>query len=86
MQHIRGSSPARFQLQDSFSTTVDFGRDSFVMSWVFSRPQQFQTDLLNHEQGHYNITALVCRDCFVDVMLLKDQSFATAEAGVDAVD
>jgi len=32
VQHIRGSSPARFQLQDSFSTRVDFGRDSFVMS------------------------------------------------------
>jgi len=86
VQPIRGSSPAWFQLQDSFSIKVDFGRDSFVMSWVFSRPQQFQTDLLNHEQGHYNITALVCRDCFVDVMLLKNQFFATAKAGVDAVE
>lgn len=41
--------------------------------------------MLNHEQGHYNITALVSRDYFIDVMLLKLQTFATAQAGITAV-
>ena len=31
-----------------------------------NRSQQFQDDMLSHEQGHYNITALVSRDFFVD--------------------
>ena len=54
------------------------------MSWLFGRSQQFQTDMLNHEQGHYNITALVSRDFFIDMMLLKAQTFATAQAGLAA--
>ena len=82
---VRGSQPAQYQLRDSFSVTITFhsGR-SYVMSWVSSRPQQFQTDLLNHEQGHYNITALVSRDFFVDVMLLKLQTFSSTQQGATA--
>ena len=83
---VAGSHPAHFQLVDNISLTVKFnGHQSFVMSWLFSRPQQFQTDMLNHEQQHYNITALVSRDFFVDVMLLKHQNFANARAGISAV-
>ena len=51
------------------------------MSWLFSEPQQFQNDMLNHEQGHDDLTALLARDLFIDVMLLKGRTFATAQAG-----
>src|SRR3989442_3063896 len=72
VQPIAGSHPAQFRLVDNLTVSVTFGRNqSYVMSWVFGRPQQFQDDMLNHEQGHYNITALVSRDYFVDVMLLN---------------
>jgi hypothetical protein len=65
---------------------VSFTRDqSFVMKWVFDDSQQFQNDLLNHEQGHYNISALLARDCFVDVMLLKLLTFRTVEDGTAKV-
>jgi hypothetical protein len=85
-QPIPGMRPARFRLVDSITISVTFTRNkSFVMSWVFSRPQQFQDDMLNHEQGHYNITALICRDFFVDVMLLKAQVFTTGQAGITSV-
>lgn len=68
-QAVAGLSPAQFRLVDNFTASAKFERkNSFVMSWVFSRSQQFQDDMLNHEQGHYNITALVARDFFVDVM------------------
>ena len=82
---VRGSRPAQYQLRDSFRVAITFNTTrSWVMSWVSSEPQQFQTDLLNHEQGHYNITALVSRDYFVDVMLLKLQTFSSARQGVTA--
>jgi len=85
IQQIAGSHPARFELVDNLTVSVSFDRaQSFVKSWLFSRPQPFQNDMLNHEQGHYNITALVCRDFFVDVMLLKLQTFPTHNAGITA--
>lgn len=40
--------------------------------------------LLDHEQGHYNISALMARDCFIDMMQLKSQVFATEADGVAA--
>jgi hypothetical protein len=86
MQSVPGAHPAQFRLADNMTVRVTFERNrSFVMSWVFGRPQQFQTDMLNHEQGHYNITALVSRDFFVDLMLLKAQTFASNRAGLAAV-
>jgi hypothetical protein len=79
-------SGSEFQLADSITVTASFDSGgSYVMSWVFDRPQQFQDDMLNHEQGHYNINALICRDYFTDVMLLKGQTFATAKEGADAI-
>ena len=79
VQPVAGSRPPRFQVMDNLTMSVTFTRNqSFVMSWVFNRTQQFQDDMLHHEQGHYNIAALVSRDFFVDVMLLKLQTFATA--------
>ena len=82
VQPVAGSRPPRFQVTDNLTMSATFNRNqSFVMSWVFSRPQQFQNDMLHHEQGHYNIAALVSRDFFVDVMLLKLQTFTTAQDG-----
>jgi hypothetical protein len=82
---VSRSGPTRFRLRDSVSVEINFKRaSSFKMSWVAGRPQQFQIDLLNHEQGHYNITALVARDFFVDVMLLKQQTFSTTQLGTSA--
>ena len=77
VQPVAGSSPVEFALADSLAVRVTFVRgQSHVMSWVFNRSSQFQADMLNHEQGHYNITALISRDFFVDTMLLKPQTFA----------
>jgi hypothetical protein len=85
-QPVAGSRPARFALVDNLNVSVSFNRnESWVMRWVFGLPQQVQNDLLHHEQGHYDMTALVCRDYFVDVMLLKLQTFATKSAGEAAV-
>ena len=54
------------------------------MSWLASEPAGFQADLLNHEQGHYWITALLARDLFVDMMLQKSEVYADNAAGMAA--
>lgn len=35
-------------------------------------PATLQQDLLDHEQGHYDITALCARDCFIALMGTKN--------------
>ena len=82
-----GSSPARFALVDNFTVTAGFGASqSFVMAWLLNESQAYQAGMLNHEQHHYDITALVCRDFFIDVMLLKPRTFASQQDGKNAVD
>jgi hypothetical protein len=75
-----------FELVDNITVSITFdAHQSWMMDWVLTQPDPFATDLLNHEQGHYTITALIARDFFTDVMLLKDETFATANAGNNAV-
>lgn len=86
IQQVGGSRPATFRIQDNMTVTITFNRNqSFVMQWALNRPAPFPADLLNHEQGHYNITALLARDFFVDVMLLKSQTFASLQAAQAAI-
>jgi hypothetical protein len=83
-----GSRPTAFLLDDNLSVAITFGAPprSFVMAWVFSTMSSAdQAFLLAHEQGHYNINALIVRDFFVDVMLLKQQTFATRQEGINRV-
>jgi hypothetical protein len=87
VQPIRNTHPPQYQLQDSLVVTVSFDKsNSYVNQWVFNLPQQKQDDLLKHEQGHYNITALVARDYFIDVMQLKSARYTKAQDGISAVD
>jgi hypothetical protein len=55
---------------------------SWVASWVFERPKQFQNNLLTHEQGHYDIVALMARDLFNDLLALNSVTF-TDKATLD---
>ncbi len=80
VEAIPGSAPARYRLKDDVIITVTFGRDSWVKSWVMGRPQAFQDRMLNHEQGHYNIVALLARDLFIDLMQLKNASMDSNRA------
>jgi hypothetical protein len=57
-----------------------------VLEWVLQKSQNFQNNLLSHEQGHYNLNALIARDFFIDILQLKSQIFQTAHEGIKAVD
>jgi hypothetical protein len=40
--------------------------------------------LLDHEQGHYDITSLMARDCFIDLMQLKANTYSSVQDGQKA--
>lgn len=71
----------QLQLADTVTVTVTLSSTSFVNDWVFTvMDQAFQDALLNHEQHHYDIGALLARDFFIDIMQMKAKTFASATA------
>jgi hypothetical protein len=72
-----------FTLADEVVVTVIFDSQK---SWKQIAPLSAITAqlLLDHEQGHYNFTALMARDCFIDLMQLKSQTFPDAPTGRSA--
>lgn len=70
------------QLTDSVTVTIQvlrhlsWAKKQLIRTWS----PQAQSDLLLHEQGHYNVTALMGRDLFLDIMALKGRSFASETA------
>jgi hypothetical protein len=69
------------RIRDTIQVTIRYRRDSsWVANWVFNRPQSYQDALLAHEQGHYNLVALLGRDFFLALMRLKANNYPTAAA------
>lgn len=72
------SSGKSFTLADNVTVAVQLDKSkTWVANWVFDQPKQFQNDLLNHEQGHYDIGALLARDMFIEIMQLKGKTFGS---------
>jgi hypothetical protein len=78
-------SGSGFTLADSLTFTVSLDTSSsWVKSWIFTKKSAAeQAALLKHEQGHYDIAALITRDFFIEVMDMKRWEYSTA-ADVDA--
>ena len=84
-EHVPGTRPPLFRLRDDAVISVDLDRgQTFVNQWALNRPAPFPADLLHHEQGHYDLVALFCRDMFIELMTLKQQSSPTPQAVVAA--
>lgn len=84
---VPGSKPQQFRLKDSVTVTVTLlSNEMFVNAWVLRQPKDFQDKILHHEQGHYDLVALFCRDLFIDLMAIKDQTFSNGSALKNAVD
>ena len=83
---VPGTSPPSFRLRDRVTITVILQPGQmFVNAWVFRQPTSFQDSLLHHEQGHYDLVALFCRDMFIEIMALKTQIFPTGNGPLQAV-
>lgn len=67
-----------FKLKDAVVVTVDIDRKkSWKKASVDNAPDSQRKLLLEHEQGHYDIAALIARDMFIEIMALKAKTFAT---------
>jgi len=81
LRPVPGSTPARFRLEDTITVRIVFdAARCWRADWVKTRPQADQDRLLQHEQGHYNISALIGRDFFVGLMQLKANKYAALPA------
>jgi hypothetical protein len=71
-------------LRDDITVTIVFDQ---VKSWrvIDHLSDTTKGFLLEHEQGHYDITALMARDCFIELMQLKANAFASAADGTKEV-
>jgi hypothetical protein len=66
-------------------TSVELdARQTSVNQWALDRPAPFPTDLLHNEQDRYDLVALFCRDMFIELMPLKQQSVPRPQAVMDA--
>lgn len=79
-QYSNGSNGAK--LSDTVTVTIQLlGQQSWAKKQrINGWSPQARTDLLKHEQGHYDITALMARDMFIDLMALKSRTFPTVGA------
>ncbi len=77
-----------YKLRDSIVVTIVFDKPtadpndtstagSWVASWVSQKPQSYQDSLLVHEQGHYDITALLSRDYYNALLAQRGKTFAS---------
>lgn len=72
------SKPPKMRLKDDVTVTVVLlPGEMFVNAWVLRQPKEFQDKILHHEQGHYDLVALFCRDMFIDMMALKSKEFSS---------
>jgi hypothetical protein len=69
----------KFRLADTVKASIVLNASStFQKSWVATTMSQAQRDdLLSHEQGHYDIHALLVRDFFLAVMELKSKEYGS---------
>jgi hypothetical protein len=82
----RHLKPPNFMLVEDPNVTVTLDKARmWVASWVSSRSAAFQAGLLNHEQGHYEISMLNAGDIFHELVRISGSAFASAQAGQAAI-
>lgn len=78
------ASGSTFTLKDAVVITIQFDEQKSWKNTDSLNATQEQL-LLEHEQGHYDIAALVARDMFIAIMALKAQTFPSAQDGLNAL-
>ena len=80
---IKGTRTLKLRDDVVIEVVLD-SRNTFVNAWLFDRPQDFQDATLHHEQGHYDLVALFCRDMFYEYIAVLPQTFANVKAAAAA--
>jgi hypothetical protein len=83
---VPGRRPPAFKVKDEIVVTVFTKPEETVVDRKALDASQKQRDqLLAHEQGHYDIAALLARDVFVDLVTLAGREFPDVPAIEKAV-
>lgn len=86
---VDGSRPTTYKLVDKVKVLVRLRREEcWVAAWVVagSTSDPERKRLLKHEQGHYDIVALLARDMLADIKVLMKELYASAQEPIDAAD
>jgi hypothetical protein len=83
---VDGSRPTAYKLADRVKVVVRLKRDEcWVAAWVVggSTSDPERRRLLKHEQGHYDIVALLARDMLAEITALTKNLYASAQEPID---
>jgi hypothetical protein len=73
---LRGTHPQQYQLADMITVSITLdAAHCWKADWLTTLPQADQDRLLKHEQGHYDLVALLGRDYFLELMQLKANTY-----------
>jgi hypothetical protein len=78
----------KFRLRDSIVVTIVLNsNECWVADWVFTaKDATYQNNLLKHEQGHYDITALLGRDLYNALVALRANTYDSGPDAKSAMD
>ncbi|MEZ6060511.1 MAG: DUF922 domain-containing protein [Planctomycetaceae bacterium] len=67
---------------DNITITITFNaaKSWKKMAEINAKKKRTPAEILKHEQGHYDIVALLARDLFIDLMQLKGRSYKNQAA------
>ena len=83
-ESVGSGATQSWRLGNNVTVTIKFDSSiSWVLPSVASLNDTQKASLLNHEQGHYNITALLARDMFIELMQLKGVRLSSSSVVVD---
>jgi hypothetical protein len=73
---VRGTKPLQYQLANMITVSITLdAANCWKANWLATLSQADQDRLLKHEQGHYDLVALLGRDYFLELMQLKTNTY-----------
>jgi len=70
--------PPNIVIRDGLVVRVNFNTaDSYKYSWVAAKSAAERATLLTHEQGHYDLAALLAREYFFQMVALQANTYAS---------
>jgi hypothetical protein len=79
---VKDAASGQFVVDDNITITITFdgARSWKKMDAINAKKLRTPAEILKHEQGHYDIVALLARDLFIDLMQLKAKKYGSQAA------
>jgi len=75
---VKDAASGQFVLNDNITITINFNASKSwkKMDQINAKKLRTPDEILKHEQGHYDVVALLARDLFIDLMQLKAKQYS----------